>query len=148
MNTPKKKKLYKHTGTPQYSVRPLPVRPSTPNELLSSNKTRKRYFSFSLMILSKGAIWPEFYIFNNQRVRSSTWTLNSGKKETIKWPEPTTTRYHPLWPIGPHDFFHKRSLARMVPSLFICTKVFLQTLLWDGCEKTNAHQGKYHRWDD
>lgn len=50
----------KNTGTLQYSVRPLPVLPSTPNELLSSNKTRKRYFSFSRIISSRGAIWPEF----------------------------------------------------------------------------------------
>ena len=50
----------KHTGTPQYSVRPLPELPSTPNELLSSSKTRNRYFSFNLRISSKGAIWPEF----------------------------------------------------------------------------------------
>lgn len=52
--------LKAHTGTPQYSVRPLPEQPSTPNELLSSIKRRNRYFSFSLIISSSGAIWPEF----------------------------------------------------------------------------------------
>lgn len=62
--------LSKHTGTPKYSVRPLPELPSTPNELLSSNKTRNLYSSFNLMISSKGAIWPEFCKFWNQDIKS------------------------------------------------------------------------------
>ena len=49
------------------------------------------------------------------------------EKKNDLMPEPTTTRYHPLWLIGPHGFFLERSLTRLVPSLFICTKVFLQT---------------------
>jgi hypothetical protein len=85
--------LSKLTGTPKYSVIPLPELPSTPNELLSSNKTRNLYFSFNLMISSKGAIWPEFCKFWNQDIKSvKDKQKGSGKYSKVDYQVKTILR--------------------------------------------------------